>query len=116
MGSSVSTEVPLVLAELDPASRVLPGYEGDHPAQPFIGHEGLDRVVALLKVLVGEDLVNGAVAISTKGQGVLSTPALRDEVVIRGVQVGSFAKGAGLRAHLRRFLAISVRMTMPAHL
>jgi hypothetical protein len=106
MGSSVSTEVPLVLAELDPASRVLPGYEGDHPAQPFIGHE----------VLVGEDLVNGAVAISTKGQGVLSTPALRDEVVIRGVQVGSFAKGAGLRAHLRRFLAISVRMTMPAHL
>jgi hypothetical protein len=77
--------VSLVLAELDPAARILSGDEQNHPPETVIGHEGFNRVVRLLEILVGEDLVDGAVAIPAEGQGILAAATLWDEVVICGV-------------------------------
>jgi hypothetical protein len=77
--------VALVLAELNPAARILLRDEEDHALQTIVRHKGIHGVVGALEVLVGEDLMDGAVTITAEGQGILASATLGDEVVIRGV-------------------------------
>jgi len=85
----VATPLAALPVELHTPAGVLLGDEADHPAHLIVGHEAIDRVVFPCQVLVGEALVNGPMTIPTERQGLFAATALGDQVMVRGVQVGT---------------------------